>query len=111
MTNLNIDIIREYEAVFGSQKMQQLWHEFETQAVDYLSQADTKKYNIEELRLRFHSLRSSALVFGMEAFSVQCSKLEEAIVNGAKLPEIAQDIHNATIIFDQQRHFVSAYLK
>lgn len=80
MHRVSIDNLKQYEQIFGHEKMRRLWLEFTEDARQKLDQAE--KGNKEEQRLAFHSLRSSSLVFGMTAFSTFCQKTEEEIMNG-----------------------------
>lgn len=80
MLRVSIDSLKQYEQIFGQEKMCRLWREFTEDARQKLNQAENG--NKEELRLVFHSLRSSSLVFGMTEFSAFCQKTEEEILNG-----------------------------
>lgn len=80
MAEISVENIKQYEQVFGREKMQRLWLEFVEDAKQKL--AGTELRDQESQRLAFHSLRSSGLVFGMTDFSAFCQAAEEDILKG-----------------------------
>lgn len=75
---VDLTALRRYEDIFGPEKMRELWLEYLDKAENDLKDVENK--NREELRLLYHSLRSSSLVFGMNAFAALCEQIETAIV-------------------------------
>lgn len=73
-----------YIAMLGKEKFSQLWAEYLADAEDkfikaaqYLEQKDSAN-----LRIVFHSLKSSSLIFGLDKFSALCAKIESDLLAG-----------------------------
>lgn len=73
--NLNME---EYRRIFGSAKMQKLWHEFISEAQKYLHNVENQE--AEKQQICFHNLRAYALVFDMTEFMHICTEMEENII-------------------------------
>lgn len=108
--NSEIDkaLIEQYEAVFGPEKMRVLWGEFLESCREKL--ADIENKTTEEIRLAYHSMRSSCLVFGMVNFAKLCEKLEELALNGAKPAKMKKDIDISKKVFDNETKIVADFL-
>lgn len=94
---VDLTVLRQYEDIFGPVKMSGLWHEYLDKAEKDLQTVDSR--NREELRLLYHSLRSSSRVFGMTAFAALCEQIETAIVEGRPDTEICPLIKEGHILF------------
>lgn len=80
--------IKQYEQIFGREKMRALWAEFVSDAATKLKVIEVQ--DSESQRLAYHSLRSSSQVFGLMMFSETCQKREEEILAGTLItPEKA----------------------
>lgn len=97
MTAVNRDVFEQYRKVLGTEKMRHLWQEFYETTENKLRQVENQ--SAEDIRLCFHTLRSSALVFGLEAFSKNCEKIEEAVLSDANFTEIKKYINETKKIF------------
>ncbi len=89
-TVVNKKILEQYRQIFGTEKMKNLWNEFKNTTEEKLDKIETK--SLDDIRLCFHSLRSAALVFGLEKFAENCEQIENDIVNGAQIAEIKKAI-------------------
>lgn len=89
-TVVNKKTLEQYRQIFGTEKMKNLWNEFQNTTEEKLENIETK--SIDDIRLSFHSLRSAALVFGLEKFAENCEQIETNIINGAKFSEIKKAI-------------------
>lgn len=112
-SNFNAGALQQYETVFGSDKMKQLFGEFRQKADEDLTSVPVllKEDAREKLRLIYHSLRSSSLVFGMEGFSALCREIEESLLSGAALKEFTALSETAARIYGQEITQVENYLK
>lgn len=109
MTDFDPAKLAEYRKIFGSEKMKSMWLIFSDETEKCLT--EIAQLSEAELRLKFHNLRSAALVFGMERFSDCCSRVEEAVINGVQSSELAKEFEEAKMIFNQQRQDICAILK
>lgn len=111
--NFNIETIKQYEAIFGHEKMINLFNEYQEKAEQDLNRVDSliAQNSRDGLRLIFHSLRSSSLVFGMQGFSFACEDIEEKILNGEELKTIAKFIELSKKIYEQELSSVTKILK
>lgn len=109
MSDFNRQILAEYSKALSLQKFQELWKNFEAETEDFFETPTVA--DKQSLRLKFHSLRSDALVFGLEKFSKHCAETEEAILAGAVDKELEIKIKEAKTIFNHQRKQVSAYFE
>ncbi len=108
MSDFNKQRLEEYTKALGLQKLQELWKNFEEETESFFAKPSSEKQN---LRLKFHSLRSDALVFGLEKFSKHCAETEEMILSGMTDKNLECKIKEAQTIFNHQRKQVSAYFK
>lgn len=109
MSDFNKQTLEEYSQALSKQKLQNLWKNFEAETESFF-----KKQAVEDkqsLRLKFHNLRSDALIFGMEKFSKYCAETEKAILAGMDDEQLAERIKEAQTIFNHQRIQISAYFK
>ena len=108
MTDIfDIAAMRQYENIFGPEKMRQLWYEYLDNAQKDLRDVEHKPH--DELRLLYHSLRSSSLVFGMTAFAETCEKIEAAVIDGRPGNEIKLLIKEGQLRFAEAVKKVSSY--
>ena len=84
-------------AVFGAEKMQMLWREFRDSTENKLKNIENE--TPEEIRLCFHSLRSSSLVFGLDELSKNCEIIEQSILSGEKIAKIKKYIDKTKKLF------------
>ena len=89
-TTVNKQTLEQYRQIFGTEKMKVLWNEFQNTTEEKFEKATNG--TLDEIRLSFHSLRSAALVFGLEKFAENCEQIEHNIINGAKLSDIKKAI-------------------
>lgn len=106
---INKDAFCQYQQIFGTEKMKALWQEFAETSRDKLDQIENK--SPEEIRLAFHSMRSSSLVFGLESFSKSCAEIEEKILNGENLTKLKKYIDKSKIIFDNSNQSVAEFFE
>ena len=97
MTAINKDAFEQYRKVFGTEKMRLLWQEFYESTENKLQQIE--KQSPEDIRLCFHTLRSSSLVFGLEEFSKTCEMIEEAVLNNENFAKIKKYVDKTRRIF------------
>ncbi len=97
MTTINKAALEQYMAVFGAEKMQMLWREFRDSTENKLKNIENE--TPEEIRLCFHSLRSSSLVFGLDELSKNCEIIEQSILSGEKIAEIKKYIDKTKKLF------------
>ncbi len=109
----NIDNIRQYDEIFGREKMRNLFSEYKQKAEDDLSRVTQllKQSQMEDLRLIYHSLRSSSQVFGMMGFSFACQDIEQKILDGEKNDNLNKFIRLSRQIYEQELVDVMAFLK
>lgn len=88
--DIDLSMLKQYEDIFGKEKMLFLFNE-------YLEKVNTDKPKISELikendlnglRIIYHSLASASLVFGIKNFAKTARKIEELILNGAKIEDL-----------------------
>jgi len=99
--------LKKYQKVFNPDKVQTLYKEFKTQISSQLKKA-AKTKDQEELRLIFHSLKSSSQVFGMEKLSKLSGKLEQKILDKKEI--LAKDLDDCTILYNKSIAKVDLYL-
>lgn len=109
MTDFDADRLSEYCEAVGMPGLKKLWHDFAADTESFFASALSD--GSEELRLKFHNLRAGSLVFGLTGFSKICAELENALVRGVSVPELADEIKQATQMFSSQRTKVDAYLE
>ena len=93
---INNTAIKQYKDVFGTEKMQKLWQEFKQDSQHSLQKLNVN--NKEEVRLVFHSLRSSSKVFGLDAFSQLCEEIEDKIIKEGFSSELMRLVKKANQI-------------
>lgn len=100
---INKSSIEQYRDIFGAEKMAYLWSEFLEKAHSDFAQVDKYLNNnaYNELRLIYHSLRSSSLIFGMEDFSAVCKKIEEQILERSSVEGLKEKVKIGQQIFDK----------
>lgn len=106
---INNEAICQYQKIFGAEKMKALWQEFVETSNDKLNRIENK--SPEEIRLAFHSLRSSSLIFGLESFSKSCAEIEEKILNGENLTKLKKYIDKSKNIFDNSKQSVAEFFE
>lgn len=111
--NFSLDNIRQYDEIFGREKMQNLFSEYREKAETDLSRAGRLLENeqTEELRLIYHSLRSSSQVFGMMGFSFTCQDIEQRILDGEPSEKLDKFIQLSRQIYEQELVDVVTFLK
>lgn len=112
MADINLKNLQHYEQIFGLEKMQFLFREFQQKAHSELDSANSlfKEDKLESLRLMFHSMRSAALVFGMDTFSQSCAQIEENIISRQFIEMLEKEIKQSKMVFKEEIKEVSAYL-
>ncbi len=97
----NREMPETYKKMLGEQKFLQLWEEYLSdagakfeKAAAYLSGRDA-----ENLRIIFHSLKSSSLIFGLDKFAELCTKIENNLVAGDFSEETGKKIKNSKNIW------------
>src|SRR5574344_3053960 len=98
-----LKMLEYYEKMFGIEKIYDLFTEFLSKVTDDLTKAKqiVNEGNSQELRIIYHTLRSSCLIFGMNKFSQECSKIEEKFLNEVSITPI--DIKKAEDIFNKDK--------
>lgn len=107
MNNFNQQILSKYGKELGIRKMQSLWREFSENAEHFFENAS--KMPKTEIRLKFHNLRSGALVFGLEEFSSFCAEVEQEILQNISDNLLDSRIKEAKKIFKQQQQNIKTY--
>lgn len=112
MADINLKNLQRYEQVFGLEKMISLFEEFQKKALSELNTANSLFENekLDSLRLMFHSMRSAALVFGMDTFSQSCAQIEENIISRQFTEMLEKEIKQSKMVFEEEIKEVSAYL-
>ena len=77
----------------------------------FISKHHFYKKSRDALRLIFHSLRSSSLVFGMQGFSFACQDIEERLLNDEDLQTVAKFMQLSKKIYEQELASVIQVLK
>ena len=82
---MNNDLFDEKEAgqylnIFGADKMGCRWEDFVKDTSRTLE--DVGNQSREDIRLKFHSWRSSAKVFGLKSFVQECENIENIVIYG-----------------------------
>lgn len=111
MTRSEIDFaaIEQYQKIFGKEKICSLWDEFKNDTMKDLEEIENKER--EDIRLKFHSWRSSSLVFGLTGFSAECEKAEKMVLEGQNSENIKKAIDNCKKIFHNIQKEVERFLK
>lgn len=106
---VNLNAIKEYEKIFGPDKMRLLWQEFLVDSAKKLEMIELKEP--AEIRLAFHSLRSSSLVFGMVAFAKDCAEIENAVLQAQDSAILKKHIDKSKKIFDNSKRMVAEFFE
>ncbi len=108
-----MDNIRQYDEIFGREKMRNLFSEYRQKAEEDLSRVKNLLDNeqTEELRLIYHSLRSSSQVFGMMGFSFACQDIEQRILDGEKSEKLDKFIQLSCQIYERELADVVTFLE
>ena len=111
--NFSLDYIRQYDEIFGREKMLRLFSEYRQKAETDLSRTEEllKNEKTEELRLIYHSLRSSSQVFGMMGFSFACQDIEQRILDGETSEKLDKFIGLSRQIYERELVDVVTFLK
>ena len=88
----------ELITIFGIEKMRALFDEFRQDAFEKMSK--TEQMSLEELRLTYHALKSSALVFCMENFAQACGRIEDMILKN-HLEKLEKEIKNSKLLLEE----------
>lgn len=73
--------LEEYRKIFGLRKIRRLWLRFlRVSESSWLILSQTPPEFPPDLRLIFHSWKSSSLIFGMDEFSRRCSRIEDNLL-------------------------------
>lgn len=110
MNDFDRQTLDEYCEAIGLKKLQTLWLEFSSETESFLNGCSQEKEK-NELRLKFHNLRSDSLIFGLKKFSNFCAETENAILENASDDILDAKRKEARIIFNYQRQQVSAYFE
>ncbi len=78
-------MLANYEKIIGKVKLQKLWQLFLVDADEKMKRATLAQG--EELRLIFHNLRSSSLMFDMSEFANICKEIEERLIHKQNVSE------------------------
>ena len=109
MDNFEKENLAQYIKIFGAEKMKGLWKEFLESAQEGFLKIG--KTNVSEsVRLIYHNLHSSSLVFGMKGFSDMCGKIEKAIMQGQKIEKLEKEIQNSKMVYEKEVQKVDEYL-
>lgn len=102
-----------YKDVLGAEKFLHLWQEYLTDAESKFQKINAlvQNKNWPDLRIIFHSLKSSSLIFGLDKFSKLCTKIEDCIVGGVFNDELLSDINNSKNLWLESIEEVKAYFQ
>ena len=103
-TVINKKTLEQYCQIFGRERMKSLWSDFQTTTEEKLS--NINEADKEQIRLCFHSLRSSSLVFGMEKFALCCEKIENLLVEESELYDLQKSIDKSKELYYNARGVV-----
>lgn len=106
---INWSQIKEYEAIFGFNKLNDLWRDYLAQATQSWNAMDCA--SLDEKRLVFHSWRSSSQIFGMSAFADNCALIEEAILKNNNLDKLSEMIKQSQSSFFSGVAEINPYFK
>ncbi len=99
----------QYLSIFGEDKMGCLWQEFLQDTTETLESIESQ--DREDIRLKFHSWRSSAKVFGLKSFVQQCENIENMTINGENIENIKKTIDNCKKIFHNAQKEANRFFK
>ncbi len=90
--------LQTYYNIFGKEKLLLLWAEYLEQSQISWHEVETLDWSVR--RSKFHNWRSSSLVFGMEDFSVLCTKIEENILK-KRFEQLSKQIKDSKTLYEQ----------
>ncbi len=90
-----------------------LWEDYIAKNRELLekSQPALKRGDWAELRIIYHSLKSSSAVFGLDKFAELCTKVEEAIISGKKDAETSNLICNSLKLWEESLAAAATFWK
>lgn len=106
----NLSAVKVYQAMLGNDKLSALWAEYKQTSADKLKTAANlvQSEDWHGLRIVFHAMRSSSVVFGLDKFAELCTKIEDAIMcDDDCRPDIAQ----AMILWQKSVDAAETYLQ
>lgn len=106
---INKQILSQYIATIGHKKILSLWQDFKIDAKQKFEKMDVQ--DEQNMRLMFHSLKSSSKIFGMEDFSGFCHKIEISLIEQEKKDDIIQQVKQSRKILSRQVMEVDMFLK
>ena len=103
---------KKNEKNFGKEKMKALFEVFIETKDEGISKIEPlmKEGDRESIRLIFHTLKSSALVFGIDAFAKAAGKIEDKIIAGENLICLEKEIKKAKILLREGIKKAKEYL-
>lgn len=109
----NPEILRDYISQMGRSTMFSLWEDYIAKNRELLekSQPALKRGDWAELRIIYHSLKSSSAVFGLDKFVELCTKVEEAIISGKKDAETSNLICNSLKLWEESLAAAATFWK
>ena len=110
MNNFVSEDLQQYEITFGLEKISFLWNEFLENSRESIEKTQ-KTQDVKELRLLYHNLKSSSLIFGMRGFAKLCSVIEQKIIDGQNAENLEKEIKSSKILFNEEILMVENYLK
>lgn len=99
--------LKQYQKIFGTDKMQMLWQEFLHNTLEDI--ADIEDKDLQTIRLKFHSWRSSSQVFGLKGFSRECEAIEEMAISCENIEKIKKTIDNCKKTFHNTQKEVDRF--
>lgn len=99
----------EFQHIFGREKMAYLWQEYLTQSRGSWQKIPPEV--CEELRLTFHSWKSSSQIFGLDEFSKRCARIEDHILNRRHLDLLPEMIHDCKNCFEASTAEIIPYFE
>lgn len=111
---INAELLQKYLSLLGQEKMLEMWFPFyeETKADMQHSVNEWLEAGSRDLlRNFFHSRRSGALVYGMEAFAEACAKRENFLVDGGDINIVKSEQSEINTLFEEEASAVVNYLK
>jgi len=104
---VNIKQLQEYENIFRSHKMAFLWREY--LSCSSSSWARIELMDAEQLRLAFHSWKSSSQIFGMDEFVRRCAAVEEKLSKHLSREDVEKQINGCRECYQKSIAEVEAY--
>ncbi len=109
----NPGALQTYEEMLGRDKLVMLWSEYKSGAAEKSARLEDllKRRDWAELRIIFHSLRSSSLVFGLDKFAELCTKIESLIVQGGDSGCLPGDIRAGKALLEESIRQADIYFR